>query len=264
MYLWHGRGVPILTGMSVDELADRYRKVMDRVAAAASRSGRRPEQVVTVAVTKTAGLEQIRKLVELGHRDLGENRVQHLQQRAAMLQEYLSRRAMMQGRPAEADAVRWHMIGHLQRNKVRTVLPLVRLVHSVDSLRLAEEIQDEAVRLDRDVDVLIQVNVAGEAGKFGVPIAAAQPLAEQVQTMVHVRVRGIMTIAPQSDDAESSRPIFQRCAELFHEMVASGLCGEAFDVLSMGMSDDYEVAIECGANVVRIGRAIFGEPVLAE
>lgn len=232
---------------------------MDRVARAAARSGRRPEQVVTVAVTKTAGVEQVRRLVELGHADLGENHVQQLQQRAAILQEQLARRAMMREQAAATEQVRWHMIGHLQRNKVRAVLPLVKLIHGLDTLRLAEELQDEALRAGREIDVLIQVNVSGEATKFGVPRVAAPHLAEQMQTLPNVRLRGLMTMAPLSDDPEQSRPAFERCAELFSEMRASRALGTDFNLLSMGMSDDFEVAIECGANVVRVGRAIFGQ-----
>lgn len=215
--------------------------------------------MVTVAVTKGASPDQIRALVELGHADLGENRVQQLEQRVAMMEEFQARRRMMGGGPAQLAEPRWHMIGHLQRNKVRVALPLVKLIHGVDSLRLAEEIQEEAIKLGRDADVLLQVNVSGEASKFGLIPAAVPYFAEQVHTMLNVRVRGLMTMAPETGDAEAARPVFQRCAELFHEMRSGGVYGEPFNLLSMGMSNDFEPAIECGANVVRIGRAIFGE-----
>lgn len=245
-----------------DELEARYRGVMERVGEAAERSGRRAGDVIVVAVTKTAGPDQVRGLVELGHCDLGENRVQHLQQRVAMTEEFLSRRRMMgpsHGGEPMTQQVRWHMIGHLQRNKVKAVLPLVKLIHSVDSLRLAEEVQAAAAAMDRDADVLLQVNVSGEPSKFGLAGPAAPHLAEQMETMVHLRLRGLMMMAPYSDHAEDSRDCFLRCAELFEEMKSSGRLGGHFNILSMGMSNDFEVAVECGANVVRIGRALFGE-----
>src|SRR5690242_3926666 len=157
-----------------NELKERYGEVMERVARAAEKSGRRASDVVVIAVTKTAGPDQIRQIIELGHCDLGENRVQQLQQRAAMTEEFVSRRRMMGSRGAQPlPQVRWHMIGHLQRNKVKTVLPLVKLVHSVDSLRLAEEIETASVKLDREVEVLLQVNISGEESKFGLAAPAA-------------------------------------------------------------------------------------------
>lgn len=244
-----------------NQIKDRYRRVMEQVAEAARRSERKPADILTVAVTKTAGPDQIRQLLELGHQDLGENRVQQLQQRAAMTDEFLARhRIMTSGRRADMPAAaRWHMIGHLQRNKVKQVLPLVKLIHSVDSLRLAEEIQTQAARLDREIDVLIQVNASGESTKFGVALPAAPHLAEQIGTMLHVRVRGLMAMAPIADDPQASRPTFERAREIFAEMQTSGEFGPHFNILSMGMSNDFEVAIECGANMIRVGRALFGE-----
>lgn len=249
----------------VASLRDAWRRVNDRIDAAAQRSGRRRSDVLLVAVTKNAAPEEIRAVVDLGQTDLAENRVQHLIQRAAMLDEFLSRRRELPGAApglsvSEApDAVRWHMIGHLQRNKIKQAAPLVKLIHSVDSLRLAEELQTLGNRLDATYDVLLQVNTSGEASKFGVTSPAAPYLAEQIDTMVHLRLRGVMTIAPHSDDPEQSRGTFVRTRELFEEMRHDGLGGRDFNILSMGMSGDFEVAIEEGANLVRIGRALFGE-----
>ncbi|MFA7237604.1 MAG: YggS family pyridoxal phosphate-dependent enzyme [Phycisphaeraceae bacterium] len=245
-----------------NEIRDRYRQVCDQVAQAAERSGRRAQDVMVVAVTKYAGVDQIRQLLELGHQDLGENRVQQLQQRVAMTEEFLARhRILTSPRKMELpDSVRWHMIGHLQRNKVKVVLPLVKLIHSVDSLRLAEELQVYAARRDCDADILIQVNTSGEKSKGGVSLPAAPHLIDQIQTMLNVRVRGLMTMAPLTDDTDEIRSTFARTAEMFHEMRAGGAFGPKFNILSMGMSGDYLIAIECGANLVRIGRAIFGEP----
>jgi len=242
-----------------------------------------------VAVTKTADPEQIRSLLQLGHRDFGENRAQQLIQHAAIVEEFLSRQKIHAGtrrisaeaaaetlfaassravlRPINAlpggpDGVRWHMIGHLQRNKARKVIEFVRLTHSVDSLRLAEELQQIALRKDHVIEVLLQVNCSGEASKFGCPMPAAIPLAEQIQSMINVRLRGLMTMAPYGDNPEDSRPVFARCRELFEEMSSMGFGEESpFNILSMGMSGDFEVAISEGANIVRVGTALFGDRV---
>jgi hypothetical protein len=243
------------------ELRDRYKQVMDRVAAAAERSGRKAGDILVVAVTKNASPEQIRQLIELGHPDLGENRVQQLAQRVAMTEEFVARhRELTSPRKIEVpERVRWHMIGHLQRNKVKSVLPLVKLIHSVDSLRLAEEIQSTAAKADREVDVLVQVNASGEASKFGIAPPATAHLIEQMQTMFNLRVRGLMSMAPISEDPNDARPTFIRTVELLQDIRKQGIVTDQFNILSMGMSDDFEVAIECGANIVRVGRAIFGD-----
>jgi len=245
------------------ELADRYTEVKERVAQAAIRSGRTPESVYLIAVAKYAEPEDIRELVGLGHRDFGENRVQQLAQRAGVISEWFDRikslpRASADSKIDVSDPVRWHMIGHLQRNKVRKIADCTRLIHSVDSLRLAEELQVVANKLDRVVDVLVQVNVSGEESKSGLPIAALGAIAEQIDTMINVRVRGLMTMAPITEDAESSRVHFSRCREIFDDLVKAGVGEEHFNLLSMGMSGDFEVAIEEGANLVRVGSAIFG------
>jgi len=245
-------------------LAERYTEVKQRVADAAAKDGRTADAVYLVAVSKYAEPEDIRELIELGHRDFGENRVQQLVQRASIVQEWYDRAGLLSrsgGVSSPFDAskpVRWHMIGHLQRNKARKIAELSRLVHSVDSLRLAEELQASANKLDRDIEVLIQVNVSGEESKEGLPVSAAAALAEQIDTMVHVHVRGLMTMAPYSEDPEHSREYFVRCRELFEELRHEGYGDGRFDLLSMGMSGDYEVAIEEGANLVRVGSALFG------
>lgn len=258
----------------VSSLHERYAEVRGRVEDAARRSGRRPDQVILVAVTKYAELDQIKSLVELGHRDLGENQVQQLTQRAAMIQEYLDRLRVLKGTIERhageegtggligevhaPDEVRWHMIGHMQRNKVRRALEVCRLVHSVDSLKIAEEIQATGLARDRVYEVLIQVDCSGESTKFGCPAPAAIPLAEQIGTMANVRLRGLMTMAPHAEDPEEVRPVFARCRELLAEMHRLGVCDERCNILSMGMTTDFEVAIEEGANIVRVGSAIFG------
>jgi pyridoxal phosphate enzyme (YggS family) len=245
-----------------DALLARYRSVCAKIEAAAVKSKRRASDIVLVAVTKYATIEQIRQLVQLGHVDLGESRAQVLTQHAAQIEDFLARRRELRlpGAPAVPRAVRWHMIGHMQRNKVRKVLEIVRLTHSVDSLRLAEEIQPIAeTRLKEPAEVLIQVNVTGEKQKFGVAPVAARHLIDQVDTMYNVRVRGIMCMSVATDDPETTRPSFERAKELFDEIRGQrSMPNDHFNILSMGMSQDYEVAIECGANVVRVGSAIFG------
>lgn len=216
-----------------------------------------------VAVTKNATPDQIRMLVEMGHADLGENRVQQLGQRVAMLDEFLSRKRTLAGAvPKETGdvppQVRWHMVGHLQRNKVKQVVPIVQLIHSVNSLRLVEEIHQLASRQEQVVDILIQVNTSGETTKSGVAAPAVIHLAEQIDSMVHLRLRGLMAMAPYSDNPEDARSTFARTAEIFDELRAEKIGGQC-TILSMGMSGDFEVAIEEGANVLRIGRALFGE-----
>jgi len=262
-------------------LRQRYDDVRQRLDRAARRDGRRGSDIVLVAVTKFASFDQIRDLIELGHVDFGENRVQQLVQRSAQVDEFLQRaRQLGTSRMSKVPAaVRWHVIGTLQRNKVRKVLPLVRLIHSVDSLRLAEEIQAAAGRRDESLEILIQVNTSGEKSKHGVAPAAVRHLIEQIDTMVNLKVRGLMTMAPLPAASpapapgctpapgrspgctpEDARPTFQRCRELFDDICKSSVADDAFNLLSMGMSGDFEVAIECGANVVRVGTAIFGAP----
>jgi pyridoxal phosphate enzyme (YggS family) len=218
-----------------ESLKSRYEAVRARIDAAAARGGRRGEDVVLVAVTKFASIEQIRELIALGHVDLGESRAQILAQHAAQVEEFLQRHRELP-------------------------MPLARLIHSVDSLRLAEEIQTAASRLDEPVEVLVQVNVAGERSKHGIAPAAAKHLIEQIDTMLNIRVRGLMCMAPIVEEPAETRPVFTRAGELFEDIKKLGIVGDRFDILSMGMSADYEVAVECGANIVRVGSAIFGEP----
>jgi PLP dependent protein len=250
-------------------LKERYEAVRHRVADAAARSGRKASDVFLIAVTKYAEQDDIRSLIDLGHQDFGENRVQQLAQRAVMAEEYLARRRVMshtrreRGEPEPPSVVRWHMIGHLQRNKAKKAIETCRLIHTVDSLRLAEELQHLAMKLDVVAEVLIQVNCSEEPQKYGCPIAATIPLAEQMDSMINLRVRGLMTMAAHEADPQKTRLTFTRCRELFDEVVDSGYGEGRFNLLSMGMSNDFEIAIEEGSNIVRVGSAIFGEPASA-
>lgn len=266
-------------------LEGRYTEFTERVRAAAERFGRSAEELLVVAVSKYAEVDDIRRLIELGHQDFGESRVLQMAQRGAMIQEMMGRRRLLpdvaSGRsemslfsqgggsggavdgfePASnADQpIRWHMIGHLQRNKARKCIEMARLIHTVDSLRLVEELQGIAYKQDRVVECLVQVNCTGEGQKSGCAVAAARHLCEQINSMVHLRVRGLMTMGPTDGDEAGTRLAFGRCREIFDDVRKLGLSDGRFNILSMGMSHDFEHAIEFGANVLRIGSAIFGE-----
>ncbi|HTW95388.1 MAG TPA: YggS family pyridoxal phosphate-dependent enzyme [Tepidisphaeraceae bacterium] len=239
-------------------LAEKLQEVTDRIKAAAHKAKREPEEITLVAVTKSAAPEQIREILQLGVADLGENRVQVIVQRAAQVNEYFNRRVAhgdTEGLPAK---LRWHMIGHLQRNKVKAILPLVQMVQSVDSLRLAEEIEVHATKLDRRIPVLLQINASEEASKSGVAVGAAVHLAEQIDTMPHLQLGGLMTMGPLDGDEKAIRHAFTRTREIFEEMRWHKVGGASLRHLSMGMSNDFELAIAEGATMVRIGTALFG------
>jgi hypothetical protein len=252
-------------------LEERYNDVKRRIADAAQRAGRNPREVMLVAVTKNAELDEIRELIRLGHQDFGESRAQQLAQRASIIAEMSARERALPSAAARRrieegvsgddlpGGTRWHMIGHLQRNKVKKLFGLVRLIHSVDSLRLVEEIQTIAHRKDDVIDVLVQVNCSEEPQKFGCAVAAAAHLIDQIETMVHLRVRGLMTMAANTEDKDEVRHTFTRCHELFEDIRTSGDVEDHFNILSMGMTHDFETAVECGSNLVRVGTAIFGE-----
>lgn len=238
-------------------IKERYNAVQQRITQAAERAQRDPSGIHLVAVTKHASVEEVRQLVDLGHVDFGESRLQHFTQIAAQIEEYAQRRKEL-NKPELPSSIRWHFLGHLQRNKCRRVLPLTRLIHSLDSLRLAEEIQEIAQKRDLNIEVLLQLNVSKERNKTGVAPAAAEYLLDQLSTMPNITARGVMCMAPFSEDPEDARPTFVRCQELYEELQKSPFSEKVFNILSMGMSNDFEVAIECGANIVRVGTALFG------
>jgi len=238
-------------------LAEKLDEIRERIAAAARKAKREPSEITLIAVTKTAGPEQIREILQLGVTDLGESRVQVLAQRAGQLNEFLQRRAI-HGDGAPAQKIRWHMVGHLQRNKVKTVLPLVHVIHSVDSLRLAEELDNQGVKMGRKVAVLLQVNTSEETTKFGVAVGAAVHLAEQMDSMPGLQMTGLMTMAPLDAAEEKVRHAFARAREIFEELKWHKIGGPGLRHLSMGMSHDFEAAIAEGATMVRIGTLLFG------
>lgn len=235
------------------QITDNLARVRERIAAATTRAGRSAGDVGLVAVTKYVGPAAMRALLDAGCLDLGESRVQQLRQRVPLLG----------GDPIALDdapagpAPRWHMVGHLQRNKVKDLLPDVRIVHSLDSIRLADQVEKLAAEHGVVVEVLVEVNVAGEASKSGVPLADLEPLVSHAASLSHLRVRGLMTMAPYEDDPERTRPHFARLAAELARLRERGLVETGCRHLSMGMSNDYAVAVEEGATLVRIGSALF-------
>ncbi|HUT56546.1 MAG TPA: YggS family pyridoxal phosphate-dependent enzyme [Phycisphaerae bacterium] len=225
-------------------------RIREQISAACARSGRSEEVVSIVAVTKSVDVDTIRTLVETGLVDMGESLVNQLIARAGQLDDHYQRRG-------GTCPIRWHMVGHLQRNKVKSVLPVAAVIHSVDSLRLAEEISVRAEQAGRVVDVMIQVNCSEEPQKSGVAVGAANHLVELISTLRNVRVIGLMTMAARVRTPEDARPVFVRLREIFEELRFEKIGGGNFRHLSMGMSQDYAVAVEEGATMLRIGTALF-------
>ncbi|HZL34299.1 MAG TPA: YggS family pyridoxal phosphate-dependent enzyme [Tepidisphaeraceae bacterium] len=239
-------------------LAEKLAEVKDRIAVAAVKARREPSEITLVAVTKTAAPEQIREILSLGVADLGESRVQALTQRAGQINEFLQRRLVHGEKDALPAKVRWHLIGHLQRNKVKPVLPVVHMIHSVDSLRLAEELDAQAAKVGRKLPVLLQVNGSEEPQKFGVAVGAAVHLGEQIDSMPNLQFSGLMTMAPLEAPEAKVRLAFARTRETFEELRWHKIGGTSLRHLSMGMSNDFELAIAEGSTMVRIGSLLFG------
>lgn len=236
------------------KIEQRIRRVEETIANVCARAGREPEDIRLVVVTKAAEIEQIQEVVRLGYHHLGENRAQQLKRVSTQLAEFVQQQS---SNSLPDRDIHWHMIGHLQRNKVRQVLPVVSLIHSVDTLRLAEEINNSASRLELCPRVLLQVNTSNEPQKYGVPVGAATHLAEQIETLPHLKLIGLMTMAPLTRNKDVIRGCFTRARELYYEMRGEKIVGNQFTELSMGMSSDYEIAVEEGATILRIGSAIF-------
>lgn len=224
------------------DIAANIEKIRQRIAAACAHCGREPHSVALMAVTKTVPAERILQAVDAGITLLGENYVQEAREK----QELLGGRACM------------HLIGHLQTNKAKYAVRLFDCVHSVDRLELAQELNKRAKAVNRTLDILIEVNVSGEETKNGVSPAQVRELIGRIAGLENLSVRGLMTMAPYSDDPETSRPYFQALRQLRDEIAREEIPHVQMAELSMGMTDDFEVAIEEGSTIVRIGRAIFG------
>jgi len=217
--------------------------VRGRIAAACRRAGRRPEDITLVAVSKTFPAERIREVVRAGVSDIGENYVQ----------EVLPKREALAGEP-----IRWHFIGHLQSNKAKSIAAWVTMVHALDSQALAQELDTRAARANRTIDALVEVNTTGEQSKFGISPDQVLPFVRSLEGFPHIRICGLMTIGPFLPDPEGSRPMFRRLRELRETLARHSQQNLDPVHLSMGMTGDFEVAVEEGATLLRIGTALFG------
>ncbi|NLY48794.1 MAG: YggS family pyridoxal phosphate-dependent enzyme [Clostridiales bacterium] len=236
-------------------LRERIDNTLERIEAACARAGRSPSEVTLIAVSKTQPPTAVEEAYNLGIRHFGENKVQEL------VQKY-------EGLKGVCTDINWHLIGHLQRNKVKQAIDKAVLIHSVDSLRLGQMIEQEASKKNLVCDVLIQLNIAREDTKFGVAEEELMSLFMELIKLPHLRIRGLMAIAPYVDDPEKNRKYFSKMRQLFIDIktknIDNGLTDiyfnpDSFDTLSMGMTGDFEVAVEEGATMVRIGTGIFGE-----
>ena len=224
-------------------LADNYRQVLNNIQDACQAVGRDTKEVTLVAVSKTKPVEMLQQVYDAGARVFGENKVQEIMDKYDHL-------------PGD---IRWQMIGHLQRNKVKYIVDKVDMIHSVDSYRLAQTIETEAAKKNVTVSVLLEVNVAEEESKFGLKMDEVLPLVQQISELPHVQVKGLMTIAPFVSNPEDNREIFRKLKKLSVDIEAKNINNTTMSVLSMGMTGDYMVAVQEGATMVRVGTGIFGE-----
>jgi len=230
--------------LALEHIAENLESVRARIAAAAGRAGRDPGTITLVAVSKTFGADHVRAAWAAGQRDFGENKVQEALQKIAETTDI---------------PVRWHLIGHLQSNKVRKAAAPFACIQSVDSVELLRRLDAAAGTAGATPDILVQVDLAGEATKFGAPSEAARQVVNAAFACHAVRLRGLMLLPPWSDDPELARPWFRRLRELQQAWISDGVARDALRDLSMGMSHDFEAAIEEGATMIRVGTAIFGK-----
>ena len=223
-------------------LKDNYTNVENRISKACARAGRDRSEVTLIAVSKTKPVDMLREIYDAGARCFGENKVQEICEKYDKLPEDVS----------------WHMIGHLQRNKVRQVIDKAALIHSVDSYRLAQEISVQAQKRGIMVPILVEVIIAQEESKFGISAGNTVQLVEEIAVLPNLRIQGLMTIAPATDDPEDNRAYFRQIKQLSVDIKNKNIDNVCMEILSMGMTGDYEVAIEEGATMVRVGTGIFG------
>ncbi len=224
-------------------ICENIRQVEENIDKACQKAGRNREEVTLIAVSKTKPVAMLEEAYQAGCRHFGENKVQEL------VEKY----------EAMPKDIKWHMIGHLQRNKVKYIVDKVFLIHSVDSLRLAEEISKEAVKKQVTVNILVEVNVAKEESKFGTTEEEALKLVEEISKLPGILIKGLMTIAPYVENSEENRQYFAKLRQLSVDIMHKNIDNISMDVLSMGMTGDYQVAVEEGATYVRVGTGIFGE-----
>ena len=223
-------------------IKENLEEVREKIRQACQRSGRREEEVTLISVSKTKPVEMLEEAYEAGSRDFGENRVQEIMEKYGQMPE----------------DVRWHMIGHLQKNKVRQVIDKAVLIHSVDTVELAEQIEKDAAKRDLTVDILLEVNVAEEESKFGFRTEEVEAAVIKIKDLPHVHIKGLMTIAPFVSNSEDNREVFKKLYQLYVDIRSKNIDNVNMSVLSMGMTGDYEVAIEEGATMIRVGTGIFG------
>lgn len=223
-------------------IKEHLNEVRERVIKACAKAGRDPQEVTLIAVSKTKPVPMLEEAYAAGARDFGENKVQEI----------------LAKKPELPEDIRWHMIGHLQRNKVSQVIGKAVLIHSVDSLRLAQQIEAEAARQELDVDILLEVNVAREESKYGFMLEEVENAIMTIKDFPHVHIKGLMTIAPFVDNPEENREIFKKLFEFAVDIGGKNIDNVTMAVLSMGMTGDYEVAVEEGATMIRVGTGIFG------
>ena len=224
-------------------IAENLQQVRENIRKACEAVGRDPKEVTLIAVSKTKPVEMLKEAYDAQARVFGENKVQEIMDKYDRLPE----------------DIQWHMIGHLQRNKVKYIVDKVAMIHSVDSMRLAETIEQEAAKHEIRVPVLVEVNVAQEDSKFGLKMDEVLPFVMQASKLPHLEIRGLMTIAPYVEDPEENREIFRQLKKLSVDIADKNINNITMSVLSMGMTGDYEVAVQEGATMVRVGTGIFGE-----
>ena len=227
------------------EIQQNIIDIEQRITAAAQKSGRKREDILLLAVSKTIDVPRIKQAVDCGLKELGENRVQEI------LEKY----------DTMGKDVCWHLIGHLQTNKVKYIINKVKMIHSVESIKLAEEIDKRAKQSNVIMDILVEVNIADEQSKFGVTPKETLSFIKNIAVLDNIRIKGLMTVAPFVDNPEENRDCFRRMRQLLVDINAEKIDNVNMNVLSMGMSNDFEVAIEEGATIVRVGTNIFGKRV---
>ena len=217
-------------------------EVREKIEVACKKANRSIDEVTLIAVTKTIDESIVNESIKMGITDIGENKVQEIQRKFDNI----------------TPGVKWHLIGHLQRNKVKYIIDKVAMIHSVDSLRLAEEINKRAEGIGIVMDILIQLNISNEETKFGIDIEALKEMLNEMKDMKHIRIKGLMTMAPYYDNPEEARWIFRKMKDIFEELKYNEFNNVSMEYLSMGMTNDYDIAIEEGASLVRIGTGIYG------
>ena len=226
----------------MNTIRDHLNEVRENIQKACEKAGRSPQEVTLIAVSKTKPLFMLEEAYEAGARDFGENKVQEI----------------LEKHPKMPEDARFHMIGHLQRNKVKQVLPHAVLIHSVDSYRLAEQVSQDAGKLGITAKILLEVNVAKEESKFGMMPEEVEEMVGQIAALPHLKIEGLMTIAPFVDDPEENRPVFRKLYQLSVDIKKKNIDNVSMGVLSMGMTGDYQVAVEEGSTMIRVGTGIFG------